>query len=97
VLQAIDLSTLGDDGLRGSQTNISSILSASAPQYPLPTDEERRTLRRVPEVIPWIVWVLYVADFAEGSSFFGASRVYSNFVQMPLPQGIFQLPRLDEI
>ncbi|KAF2404766.1 putative MFS peptide transporter [Trichodelitschia bisporula] len=57
------------------------------PAFPRPTEEEKATLRRVPGSIPWMAYLLCVVEFAERASYYGASQVFNNFMQFPLPDG----------
>ncbi|RFU78155.1 hypothetical protein TARUN_4087 [Trichoderma arundinaceum] len=52
-----------------------------------PTEEEKVTLRKVAGSIPTISWVLCVAELAERASYYGASQVFNDFMQFPLPAG----------
>ncbi|KAF9480589.1 peptide transporter PTR2A [Pholiota conissans] len=52
-----------------------------------PTEEERATLRRVPDSIPWASYLIAIVEFAERFSFYGSSVVFTNFIQRPLPPG----------
>ncbi|KAF8328997.1 peptide transporter PTR2A [Amanita rubescens] len=52
-----------------------------------PTEEERATLRRVPDSIPWSAYLIAVIELAERFSFYGSSVVFVNFIQQPLPPG----------
>jgi POT family proton-dependent oligopeptide transporter len=52
-----------------------------------PTEEEKTTLRRVAGTIPWISWVLCVAEVAERASYYGATQVFNDYMQFPLPEG----------
>jgi hypothetical protein len=56
-------------------------------KYPPPTEEEQKTLRKVPGSIPWIGYSLCVVEFAERASYYGATTVFANFLQRPLPPG----------
>ncbi|KAJ0115747.1 hypothetical protein J7T55_010570 [Diaporthe amygdali] len=56
-------------------------------QYPLPTDEERSTLRKVPDKIPAIAYILCVAELAERASYYATTGVFNNFMEYPLPEG----------
>ena len=53
----------------------------------LPTDEEKRTLRRVAAPIPVNCYYLCVVEFAERASYYGCNQVYKNFIRAPLPPG----------
>ncbi|KAJ7150122.1 peptide transporter PTR2A [Mycena crocata] len=52
-----------------------------------PTDEERTTLRRVPDAVPWSAYLIAIVELAERFSFYGSSVVFTNFIQQPLPPG----------
>ncbi|KAF7290408.1 putative peptide transporter ptr2 [Mycena chlorophos] len=52
-----------------------------------PTEEERSTLRRVPDAIPWSAYLIAIVELAERFSFYGAGVVFTNFIQYPLPVG----------
>ncbi|TFB00742.1 Peptide transporter PTR2, partial [Trichoderma ghanense] len=52
-----------------------------------PTEEEKASLRKVAGSIPAISWVLCVAELAERASYYGASQVFNDFMQFPLPKG----------
>ncbi|KAJ7098210.1 POT family-domain-containing protein [Mycena crocata] len=52
-----------------------------------PTDEERATLRRVSDAIPWNAYLIAFVEAAERFSFYGSSVVFTNFIQHGLPEG----------
>ncbi|KAJ6619264.1 peptide transporter PTR2A [Mycena sp. CBHHK59/15] len=52
-----------------------------------PTEEERATLRRVADAIPWNAYLIALVELAERFSFYGAGVVFTNFIQYPLPVG----------
>ncbi|KAF8920832.1 peptide transporter PTR2A [Mucidula mucida] len=52
-----------------------------------PTKEERATLRRVSDAIPWNAYLIAIVELAERFSFYGCSVVFTNFIQQPLPKG----------
>lgn len=56
-------------------------------QYPVPTDEERKSLRKVPDTIPAIAYILCVAELAERASYYATTGVFNNFMEYPLPAG----------
>ena len=56
-------------------------------QYPAPTEEEIRLLRKVADRIPTKAYLLCVVEFAERASYYGVKTVFSNFMQFPLPKG----------
>ncbi|KAI9833920.1 MAG: hypothetical protein M1819_003429 [Sarea resinae] len=53
----------------------------------VPTEEELLTLRKVAGSVPNIAYLLCAVEFAERASYYGCSRVFSNFVEFPLPKG----------
>lgn len=55
--------------------------------HPAPTEEEFRTLRRVSDKVPMVIWLLCLVEFSERASYYGAKTVFSNFMQYPLPKG----------
>ncbi|KAG7094844.1 hypothetical protein E1B28_005653 [Marasmius oreades] len=52
-----------------------------------PTEEEKATLRRVADKMPWDAYLIATIEMAERFSFYGCSAVFTNFVQQPLPKG----------
>lgn len=52
-----------------------------------PTEEERATLRRVSDTIPWNAYLIAVVELAERFSYYGCQVVFTNFIQQPLPEG----------
>lgn len=56
-------------------------------EYPLPTEEESSTLRKVGASLPLVSFSLCLVEFAERASYYGAKTVFSNFIQFPLPEG----------
>lgn len=65
----------------------STAANAGDSDYPLPTEDERRTLRKVSDSISFVAYVLCAVEVAERASFFGAKTVFSNYMQFPLPEG----------
>ncbi|KAI2624622.1 PTR2-domain-containing protein [Hypomontagnella submonticulosa] len=55
--------------------------------YPPPTEEERKTLRKVFDSIPLAAWSLCFVELAERASYYGVKSVFNNFLQFPLPAG----------
>lgn len=51
----------------------------------LPTEEEIRTLRRVPGKIPPRIYFIAYVELVERLSFYGCSQVFVNFIQQPRP------------
>ncbi|PWN26018.1 putative PTR2-Di-and tripeptide permease [Jaminaea rosea] len=50
-----------------------------------PTEEEKNTLRRLPESIPWTAWTVAFCELAERFSYYGSVQVFQNFIQYPRP------------
>ena len=55
--------------------------------YPIPTEEELGTLRKVSDNIPTVAYLLCIVEFAERASYYGVQTVFSNFMEYPLPKG----------
>lgn len=58
-------------------------------QYPLPIEEETKTLRKVAGSLPLVSFTLCLVEFAERASYYGAKTVFSNFIQFKLPEGTY--------
>lgn len=54
---------------------------------PQPTDEEKATLRRVSDHIPFAAFTIVVVELCERFAFYGLSGVFQNYIQNPLPAG----------
>ncbi|OJT08248.1 hypothetical protein TRAPUB_858 [Trametes pubescens] len=52
-----------------------------------PTKEERNTLRRVSDSIPWAAYLIAFCELAERFSYYGSTVVFTNFIQQRLPPG----------
>ncbi|KAL0567160.1 hypothetical protein V5O48_014835 [Marasmius crinis-equi] len=52
-----------------------------------PTEEEKATLRRVSDKIPWNAYLIAFVEMAERFSYYGSTVVFVNFIQHPLPEG----------
>jgi POT family proton-dependent oligopeptide transporter len=52
-----------------------------------PTAEEKATLRRVSDQIPWNAFIISFIELAERFSYFGTTVVFTNFIQQALPPG----------
>ncbi|KAF9261642.1 PTR2-domain-containing protein [Marasmius fiardii PR-910] len=52
-----------------------------------PTEEEKVTLRRVSDKIPWNAYLIAFVEMAERFSYYGSVIVFTNFIQHPLPPG----------
>ncbi|RWA11693.1 hypothetical protein EKO27_g3421 [Xylaria grammica] len=55
--------------------------------YPPPTEEERTTLRKVYDTVPWTAWTLCLVEASERASYYGVKAVFNNYLQFPLPEG----------
>ncbi|TAQ83509.1 hypothetical protein B7494_g8165, partial [Chlorociboria aeruginascens] len=53
----------------------------------LPTEEEKKTLRRVAGTLPLIAYVICAVEFAERASYYGVQPLIANYVNRPLPEG----------
>ena len=56
--------------------------------HPLPTEEEKVTLRKVSDDLTFVAFALCLVEFAERASYYGAQNIFSNFVEFPLPAGM---------
>lgn len=52
-----------------------------------PTEEEKKTLRRVAGKIPRVAYYICAVEFAERASYYGVKPLFGNFVNRPLPAG----------
>lgn len=52
-----------------------------------PTEEELKTLRRVPGAVPTVAYMLCIVEFCERASYYGVTGVIGNFINRPLPEG----------
>ncbi|KAI1798166.1 oligopeptide transporter [Ganoderma leucocontextum] len=52
-----------------------------------PTEEEKKTLRRVADALPWAAYLIAFCELAERFSYYGTTVVFTNFIQQPLPPG----------
>ncbi|KAL9096062.1 MAG: hypothetical protein Q9165_001584 [Trypethelium subeluteriae] len=55
--------------------------------YPIPTEQELSTLRKVSDGIPMVAWLLCIVEFSERASYYGVQTIFSNFMEYPLPKG----------
>ncbi|KAJ6050342.1 hypothetical protein N7444_007058, partial [Penicillium canescens] len=62
----------------------------SAKEYPLPTEREHQTLRKVVGTLPLFSFSLCLVEFAERASYCGTKTVFPNFIQFSLPEGSTQ-------
>lgn len=87
--ESIEQATFSPPGdVEKSQSAIIEIdIYAHNDKFPLPTEAESQTLRRVAGTVPLISFSLCLVEFAERASYYGANTVFSNFIQFPLPEG----------
>lgn len=52
-----------------------------------PTEEELKTLRRVPGRLPAVAYLICVVEFCERASYYGVQPLIANYVNRPLPEG----------
>ncbi|CAK7245858.1 MAG: peptide transporter ptr2 [Sporothrix thermara] len=52
-----------------------------------PTEEEFKTLRRVPGKLPLIAYLICIVEFCERASYYGVQPLISNYVNRPMPPG----------
>jgi hypothetical protein len=76
------ISTVGDVEKTGERT--ASVVERE--MYPVPTEEEAKTLRKVADSIPITAYMLCLVEFAERASYYGVQTIFSNFMQYPLPK-----------
>ncbi|KDR80157.1 hypothetical protein GALMADRAFT_62598 [Galerina marginata CBS 339.88] len=76
-----------DSGSSDRQSELDHELDGIHDGLEFPTEEERATLRRVPDKVPWNAYLIAIIEFAERFSFYGSSVVFTNFIQRPLPPG----------
>lgn len=60
-------------------------VDAGVADWHFPSDEERATLRRVPEKLPLAMFAIGVCELAERFSFYGATQVFTNYIANPRP------------
>lgn len=52
-----------------------------------PTEDELKTLRRIPGKMPTIAYLICIVEFCERASYYGVQQLIGNFVNRPLPEG----------
>jgi POT family proton-dependent oligopeptide transporter len=50
----------------------------------MPTDEEKRTLRRIGDPLPKAAFLVAVVELCERFTYYGASGIFQNYIQKPL-------------
>lgn len=53
----------------------------------IPTEEEKKTLRKVAGKLPSVTYLICAVEFAERASYYGCNGLFNNFVNRPLPVG----------
>ncbi|GAA5830943.1 hypothetical protein JCM11251_005087 [Rhodosporidiobolus azoricus] len=77
-----------DKGFSFEEKRATSPASEEDLSYPdAPTDEEKRSLRRVPGPINFAAFLLGYVELAERFSYYGCTVVFTNFIQRGLPEG----------
>ncbi|KAJ5964991.1 uncharacterized protein N7479_004867 [Penicillium vulpinum] len=87
--QSIEQATIPPprDVEKSQQARTEIIRNAQLDDFPVPTEAEAQTLRRVAGTLPLVSFSLCLVEFAERASYYGAKTVFSNFIQFPLPEG----------
>ena len=52
-----------------------------------PTEDEKATLRRVADQIPFAAFTIVIVEFCERFAYYGLSGAFQNYIQNPLPPG----------
>jgi hypothetical protein len=76
---------LAQDSEKGGHVDDAAV--SDDERYPVPTEEEKATLRRVADNLPIASYALCIVEFAERASYYGAQTIFSNFVEFGLPKG----------
>ncbi|WOO79626.1 Peptide transporter PTR2 [Vanrija pseudolonga] len=53
----------------------------------VPTEDDLKTLRRVPAALPWAALALCIIELTERASYYGSTGPFNNFINNPLPKG----------
>ncbi len=61
--------------------NESASLSSFEPAGDEPTEEERATLRHVPDKLPWSAFLVAIIELAERFTYYGLSGPFQNYIQ----------------
>ncbi|KAH6888130.1 POT family-domain-containing protein [Thelonectria olida] len=69
------------------EANLHQASDSDNEDYPPPTKDERATLRKVSDKIPWSSYLLCIVELAERASYYGTKTVFNNYMQFPLPKG----------
>ncbi|KAK4699189.1 proton-dependent oligopeptide transporter, POT family, partial [Phenoliferia sp. Uapishka_3] len=71
----------GEQALRQTEDHY----DAEFPDDIYPTDEQKATLRRIPDKFPLKAYAVAFVELAERFSYYGTTIVFTNFIQQPLP------------
>ncbi|THU84559.1 peptide transporter PTR2A [Dendrothele bispora CBS 962.96] len=77
---------LGQDG-GSSNKEADDVVDDLHDGLEFPTEEERLTLRRISDKIPWPAYLIAIVEMAERFSYYGSVVLFTNFIQQPLPDG----------
>ncbi|MCO5613681.1 hypothetical protein L7F22_067959 [Adiantum nelumboides] len=77
-----NVATLDQDGTAGLGDGLGDGMLG-----PAPTEEERRTLRKVPSYIPPMAFLVAFLELCERASYYGLTGPIVNYIQNPLPPG----------
>ncbi|CZT19712.1 probable peptide transporter PTR2 [Ramularia collo-cygni] len=80
-------SSIDDHPEKGAHTAYHDPIQMVGSYEGKPTEEELKTLRRVPGKVPTVAYMLCIVEFCERASYYGVTGVISNFVNRPLPEG----------
>jgi proton-dependent oligopeptide transporter, POT family len=86
-LAASDFNAYQAAEAKNSATEADADAGTELADYPTPTQEERRTLRKVSDHIPLTAYILCTVELAERASYYGVINLFNNFIQFPLPKG----------
>lgn len=79
--------TTGDAETKSSDSSAGVVLDDTGNHAVPPTEEEKRTLKKVAGRIPSIAYWLCAVEFAERASYYGVQPLFGNFVKNKLPEG----------
>ncbi|KAL5342327.1 putative MFS peptide transporter [Aspergillus crustosus] len=86
MVHSISKQSLDKQPLRPKASTVASHVSSSIGQgRERPTEEELITLRRVAGKVHWTAYTIAFVELCERFSYFGATAVFTNFIQQPLP------------
>ncbi|RKF75383.1 Peptide transporter PTR2 [Golovinomyces cichoracearum] len=75
---------IGKESISHSSTHRKRISEDDSQEYS-PSEEELDSLRRVADKIPWRIYTLGFVELCERFSYYGATVVFTNFLQQELP------------